>query len=110
MELREVARLITNVTLTNADFQQKLVGSIQLLVNDVADADEPYSSTDQIEERGENGKEAGRVVSEGDQSGGEESVGKQMKGGDENLTESLLAEGPSLGLDDTCSSEHHNYY
>lgn len=86
------------------------MGSIQLLVNDVADADEPDASTDQIEERGENGKEAGRVVSECDQSGGEESVGKQMESGDENRTESLLAESPSLGLDATCSSEHHNHH
>ena len=83
------------------------MGSILFFVKDVADADEPDSSTDEIEERGEDVEEAGGVVAKVDQSGREKSVGKQMESGDEHLSESV-AENPSLA-DDASSSEHHHH-
>ena len=83
------------------------MGSILFFVKDVADADEPDSNADEIEERGEDGEEARGVVTEVDQAGGEKSVGKHVESGDEHLTESI-AENPSLA-DDTSSSEHHHH-
>lgn len=84
------------------------MGSIIFFVNDVADADEPDSSNDEIEERGEDGEEAGGVVAEVNQAGREKSVGKQVESGDEHLTESV-AENPSVCVDDTSSSKHHHH-
>ena len=81
--------------------------SILLFVKDVADADEPDSSADEVEERGEDGEDSRGVVAEVDQAGREKSVGKQVECGDEHLRESL-AENPSLGVDYTSSSEHHH--
>ena len=84
------------------------MGSILFFVKDVADADEPDSSADEVEERGEDGEDSRGVVAEVDQAGREKSVGKQVECGDEHLRESL-AENPSLGVDDTSSSEHHHH-
>ena len=79
-----------------------------LLIQKVADTNEPDSNTDQIEERGKEGEEGGGVVGKVDKAGGEEGVGKQIESGDENYPESL-AETVFVVLNDASSSEHNHH-
>ena len=79
-----------------------------LLIQEVADTNEPDSNTDQIEERGEDVVEGGGVVDEVDEAGGKEGVGKHIESGDENHPESL-AETASVVLNDASSSKHHQH-